>query len=808
MKTKQLTTWILLLTLLISLWSCRGMEGKKTDVPAGNGNLEENVGVVTDSEGKSWLTHIYSSRDIEVPVGWELSGSAGIDYRAETDEFRALMLRSEEIEEEDGRIERIFERRIIAWDGQGERKAEYPLRDEEHRWRSFGQACFFGDLLYVLLWEYDGQSFVGIWDIPSGELKAEKPTAEIPNWDPRNSIRELAADGDGNLYISGGKQVTILSAQLAYRNELKVKTVDMERTPDGEMWAICPDMAGYGLFRLDPEKGKEKLTYLDAKASQLAFVPSGSDAGWAALSSTGEGICRFDPAGSDGDRWLSSELMNFANSRITYSFDAEYRLDAEKMAAAADEDRFVFLGSMLGADGAYRMTARLYEKAPDLDLSSIRTLLLAHEKPIPDNILTEISRFNRAHDDIRVTTLDYSSYNNSENPLGGAFRLATDILNGLIRPDIVYGDWTFDPVKTLMNKGATVDLGLYLDADPEVNRETVAGCVLRAFDNGEGGFWGLSPFFRIRGISGLSSVLGRYADGWDLEGFLDFAGKLPAGSLLTSVSSFETRGGVEVDFSAFVREDGCAFDSPVFIRYLGWLKVLPTEVQMKMASPAAGLILPKDLKPYLADGTVVLDRFSASETGQLLSLADPYGGADVSVPGFPTSDGSGNIVEAEDVFVIPSAAPDPNAAWEFLRSLMLASDLADVTLWNPSGMTAYLPALEKEFDDHLLMKKAVMADGMTMEFLPDSGDGYIKDVMKQAFPGIAYEIVPYCSEKDVETAKRLVKTAGRPFREQISVDVQSIVNEEISAFLGGVGTAEDCAKKIQSRASIWLAEHK
>ena len=82
MKTKQLTTWILLLTLLISLWSCRGMEGKKTDVPAGNGNLEENAGVVTDSEGKSWLTHIYSSRDIAVPVGWELSGSAGIGYRA------------------------------------------------------------------------------------------------------------------------------------------------------------------------------------------------------------------------------------------------------------------------------------------------------------------------------------------------------------------------------------------------------------------------------------------------------------------------------------------------------------------------------------------------------------------------------------------------------------------------------------------------------------------------------------------------------------------------------------------------------
>ena len=37
-------------------------------------------------------------------------------------------------------------------------------------------------------------------------------------------------------------------------------------------------------------------------------------------------------------------------------------------------------------------------------------------------------------------------------------------------------------------------------------------------------------------------------------------------------------------------------------------------------------------------------------------------------------------------------------------------------------------------------------------------------------------------------------------------DVTAIVEEEISVFLGGVGTAEDCAKKIQSRVSILLAE--
>lgn len=45
--------------------------------------------------------------------------------------------------------------------------------------------------------------------------------------------------------------------------------------------------------------------------------------------------------------------------------------------------------------------------------------------------------------------------------------------------------------------------------------------------------------------------------------------------------------------------------------------------------------------------------------------------------------------------------------------------------------------------------------------------------------------------------------AGYPFLEETPEDVVAIVNEEISAYLSGVGTAEDCAKKIQSRMTLW-----
>ena len=39
-------------------------------------------------------------------------------------------------------------------------------------------------------------------------------------------------------------------------------------------------------------------------------------------------------------------------------------------------------------------------------------------------------------------------------------------------------------------------------------------------------------------------------------------------------------------------------------------------------------------------------------------------------------------------------------------------------------------------------------------------------------------------------------------------ELGEIVNEEISALSAGVSTPEDCAKKIQSRASLWLAENR
>ena len=46
-----------------------------------------------------------------------------------------------------------------------------------------------------------------------------------------------------------------------------------------------------------------------------------------------------------------------------------------------------------------------------------------------------------------------------------------------------------------------------------------------------------------------------------------------------------------------------------------------------------------------------------------------------------------------------------------------------------------------------------------------------------------------------------------PVTQTVETELSDIINEEISAYLSGIRTAEDCARIIQSRVSIWLAEH-
>jgi len=63
------------------------------------------------------------------------------------------------------------------------------------------------------------------------------------------------------------------------------------------------------------------------------------------------------------------------------------------------------------------------------------------------------------------------------------------------------------------------------------------------------------------------------------------------------------------------------------------------------------------------------------------------------------------------------------------------------------------------------------------------------------------------TDEDRQKYEDFLDRSGNPLIHEIPDAVTNLVKEEISVFFGGLGTAEDCAKKIQSRVTIWLSEN-
>jgi hypothetical protein len=155
-----------------------------------------------------------------------------------------------------------------------------------------------------------------------------------------------------------------------------------------------------------------------------------------------------------------------------------------------------------------------------------------------------------------------------------------------------------------------------------------------------------------------------------------------------------------------------------------------------------------------------------------------------------------------DTFMIgKDAAPD--LAWEFIAACMEPDRYPD---GRPTGGGS-IPVLKDVYDelceeyyDYYIIGSFSGGGGMAKkdpEVPPPTSETLDK-------PGYVFEF----TEKDAVRLKTdLDSRHVTRIAERLPSEVREIVEEEISAFLGGKSTAETCASAIQSRVSIWLAEH-
>ena len=326
--------------------------------------------------------------------------------------------------------------------------------------------------------------------------------------------------------------------------------------------------------------------------------------------------------------------------------------------------------------------------------------------------------------------------------------------------------------------------------------------------------WGLTDSVQLWGPFTTADILAAWGpdlseeSGWSMEEMLDFADRLPA-----DVEFYDSlnRAGMGMTllgsdgYAAFVdREKGEAhFDSPLFLRWLAFWKSLPADyTEWTRMTPSGQRTAARDITgTYDAafHGKIALRWTTINLSTGMSQVETLFGTKDWRLIGYPNggreAGHSGIECRADTALLMTSFCRDPDLAWDVMRTIVAESE----NFFN-------LPSLETAFDDRvagifntLKVQWVVYFSGATVgtERDPDMTEADLKE------PG--YIVRP--EQEDIDHVKRLLNSAGYPMTEKLSPEITAIIEEELSAYGGGVGTAEDCAKKIQSRVSIWLAEN-
>ncbi|MBR4206281.1 MAG: extracellular solute-binding protein [Clostridia bacterium] len=727
--------------------------------------------------------------------GWSMSpgGGAGID-----EETGCLLVAAQAADRAEGEGGEIS---VFAFSLSGEVSPRIKLPAEPGMF--LGASAFAGNSLWYIL-DGDGGSLLRRVDLTSGTLEIEAELAGLPEMPAAFRVERMAADGDGDLWLASGKSVIVYTADLNFVSlvQLNGPVSSLAVDPDGRVWASAAygNAGERGAVRLNKETGgyDEEIT-LDNTNRNIAFSSEGT------LYYDTENGVRCLLTDEKGSRTVKP-VMSFLASGVIWqeggSLESGEGVNerSELMLAVPGEGGGLLFRSVKPEKNRLLCLPVLYVPAGEEEAAQTVTLQLAfaHE---PGTLKQKIVRFNAEHPDIQITTLDYSIY--SESYDAGAEKLLLDMTTGIVSPDIVVGGTESLEMMTLARKKMTVDLMPYLEADGEIDTDDIFGMILRYYDNGDGGLWGFSPSFMTETWISSREVLGSYGsdEGWSLSEYLDFAETMPEGRCLSQLYGYRGVNSMYLPgaYESFVDlESGtCSFDSPLFLRFLSYLGNLPTAKELLPYKPEADTL----------DDLYRLGFYALADERNLYGMSGErtFGTPDYVIVGYPSDSAAGRVRIFAQTAVIPNSAAHPAKSWEFLRFLFLERE-------SEGGITS---SFKSDYDadmDELRSRVCLhFADGgwTTWRCTPEEYEqeaDTIKELFDVMEPGKPYQAEPP-DEEQIARVRLWLDTAGGRAIDLLPPEVNELIREEISAFLAGVGSAEDCAAKIQSRVSIWLAEH-
>ena len=413
-----------------------------------------------------------------------------------------------------------------------------------------------------------------------------------------------------------------------------------------------------------------------------------------------------------------------------------------------------------------------------------------------------ISKFNREQNKYRIKSIDYSTEltpkemeDKSPQTIAERYKedfnkLKVDIAAGKC-PDILSLDKSTTAL--LGKKGALLDLYTLMDNDTEVNRDTVVPNILRALESSDGKLYSITPSFTVNTFAAKKKLVDH--ENWTLKEMIDlFDSKDTATHRYDRMTKQEIFGILINSDSKLVdvEKAECHFDTPEFTELLQFCNRFVDDVDYgDKSNEKEYMKYCIDLENSYRDENELISRVNLCG-GYDLAFEKYDFGEDISLVGYPTSNGKGGKISLDYEFSIGAKSSVKEGAWEFIK--MLLTEASDQSIDDGKGGLANgYSVLMKEFDKQI--------DKMSKVYVYDE-NGDLTETTTFTASGIPIEVL---SKDELKDLRRYILSCDT-LNNSLDDDTYAICMEESDAYFKGEKSAEEAAKMMQNRVSLIVSE--
>lgn len=595
-------------------------------------------------------------------------------------------------------------------------------------------------------------------------------------------VNGLAVDGEGNIYITSEYNLFVLNkeGEELFRINGENYLENLLLLSDGSVGVSYYGENGYQLNKVDlASKALGEAMSMPANAYNLY---TGGNGEYDFYYTNGSNFFGYK---ADSD--TSTKLLNWVNCDINS--------DNLGNVVILPDGRILCLLSEWNSD--YTKVSTELAILTAREASSVekkKTLTLATQY-LNYDLRNMIIKYNRSNPDYRIEVLDYSEYNTQEDYSAGLTKLTAEIGAGNL-PDIL--DLNGLPTATYAGKGLLEDLYPYIDNDASLSRDQLLDVVHNAMTI-DGKLYSTCSGFGILTVIGASSVVGDEI-GWTMDEFKQAYAQMPEGC--TVFDQYVTRPEIlqyclamEMDSLVDWSTGECNFDSQAFIDILEFANSFPSEFDWENYNWEEE----ETTQQRLASGKQML------MTGSVYDFEGPQQyelnfGTDITYIGFPVSSGSGNMISATSGLAMSSKCSDKDAAWQFLRQFFTEDyQINNYGYGFPTNKAAFDAKLEEA------MTPQYELDASGNPVLDENGNKV--EIPRYSWGDGTIEVNVYAlTQEEADQILELINTTTRTMTTDQAIT--EIVTSETEAYFAGSKSAEETAKMVQSRVSLYVNEQR